>query len=190
MGRAHDLKGLTLTVRRAAKPYLEPDYLNRPRKGFKLRKKFGCLLQAAGQAPKYHILQYKYVPDILEKREPHRKGHLDAIKDGVGMQHLSKLPYRVVHWTKPAVCCLCFKDQGSMLRCITAARPGEGFSPRMSSFERHVSSKHEGLEKTLQVFMSRQAIMAEFLFVATDSGWENGDRRSDCRSCGWSPPHL
>ena len=41
-------------------------------------------MQATGQPPKYHILQYKYVPDILEKREPHRKGHLDAIKDAVG----------------------------------------------------------------------------------------------------------
>jgi uncharacterized protein YciI len=25
------------------------------------------------------ILQYEYVPDIAEKRQPHRQGHLDAI---------------------------------------------------------------------------------------------------------------
>jgi hypothetical protein len=34
-------------------------------------------------APSYFILQYKYIPEIMEKRDPHRQGHLDAIKKGV-----------------------------------------------------------------------------------------------------------
>jgi uncharacterized protein len=28
--------------------------------------------------PSYHILQYQYVPDILERRGPYRDGHLGA----------------------------------------------------------------------------------------------------------------
>jgi hypothetical protein len=31
-------------------------------------------------APSYHILQYQYVPDILEKRGPYREGHLGAAR--------------------------------------------------------------------------------------------------------------
>jgi uncharacterized protein len=27
-----------------------------------------------------HLLRYEYVPDILERRDPHRPGHLDAIR--------------------------------------------------------------------------------------------------------------
>ena len=49
------------------------------------------VMQASSQAPKYHILQYKYVADILEKREPHRQGHLDAIKDGVSSSEHPKM---------------------------------------------------------------------------------------------------
>ncbi|CAK0738959.1 hypothetical protein CVIRNUC_001117 [Coccomyxa viridis] len=32
----------------------------------------------ASAAPTYHVLQYKYVPDILEKRGPFREQHLAA----------------------------------------------------------------------------------------------------------------
>ena len=32
----------------------------------------------ASAAPSYHVLQYKYVPDILEKRGPFREQHLAA----------------------------------------------------------------------------------------------------------------
>lgn len=39
-------------------------------------------------APNHFILQYKYVPEILEKREPHRQGHLDAIKKGLAEKKL------------------------------------------------------------------------------------------------------
>jgi uncharacterized protein len=31
-------------------------------------------------APAYHILQYHYVPDILEKRGPYREAHLGAAR--------------------------------------------------------------------------------------------------------------
>ena len=31
----------------------------------------------ASAAPSYHVLQYKYVPDILEKRGPFREKHLE-----------------------------------------------------------------------------------------------------------------
>lgn len=34
------------------------------------------LPQASGAAPSYHVLQYSYVPDILEKRGPYREAHL------------------------------------------------------------------------------------------------------------------
>ncbi|CAL8463514.1 g3048 [Coccomyxa elongata] len=30
----------------------------------------------ASAAPSFHVLQYKYVPDILEKRTPFREAHL------------------------------------------------------------------------------------------------------------------
>ncbi len=30
----------------------------------------------ASAAPTFHVLQYKYVPDILEKRTPFRETHL------------------------------------------------------------------------------------------------------------------
>ena len=39
-------------------------------------------LQAAA-APKYYVLQYSYVPDMMQKRDPHRQAHLDAIKQWV-----------------------------------------------------------------------------------------------------------
>lgn len=32
----------------------------------------------ASAAPTYHVLQYKYVPDILENRGPFREKHLAA----------------------------------------------------------------------------------------------------------------
>lgn len=41
-------------------------------------------LQAAAPAPKYHILEYKYVSDILEKRTPYRAAHIDGAKKQVG----------------------------------------------------------------------------------------------------------
>ena len=37
----------------------------------------------ASAAPSYHVLQYKYVPDILEKRGPHREAHLGAARQKV-----------------------------------------------------------------------------------------------------------
>lgn len=40
-------------------------------------------MQASGQEKGNFVLQYKYIPEILEKRDPHRQGHLDAIKKGV-----------------------------------------------------------------------------------------------------------
>ena len=44
-----------------------------------------CLLQAtqASAAPSYHVLQYRYVPDILEKRGPFREAHLGAARQKV-----------------------------------------------------------------------------------------------------------
>ena len=39
---------------------------------------------SAAAAPSYRILQYDYVPDILEKRGPHREGHLKAANDLAG----------------------------------------------------------------------------------------------------------
>ena len=36
---------------------------------------------ATADAPTYHVLQYKYVPDILEKRDPYRAEHLQGAKD-------------------------------------------------------------------------------------------------------------
>jgi len=33
---------------------------------------------AAADPPKYTLLTYEYVPDILEKRGPYREGHLAA----------------------------------------------------------------------------------------------------------------
>jgi len=37
-------------------------------------------LQAASSEPDYHVLQYTYVPDILEKRGPYRAEHLEGAK--------------------------------------------------------------------------------------------------------------
>lgn len=34
----------------------------------------------ASQSSQYHVLNYKYVPDILEKRGPHRDAHLGAAR--------------------------------------------------------------------------------------------------------------
>lgn len=36
---------------------------------------------AAAGAPSYFVLQYSYVPDILEKRGPHREAHIKAAHD-------------------------------------------------------------------------------------------------------------
>lgn len=36
------------------------------------------LQASAAPPPKFMILEYKYVPDILEKRTPHRAAHLAA----------------------------------------------------------------------------------------------------------------
>ena len=38
------------------------------------------ITMAAQQDPEYHVLQYNYVPDILEKRDPYRAEHLDGAK--------------------------------------------------------------------------------------------------------------
>lgn len=35
---------------------------------------------ASAAAPSYHVLTYKYVPDILEKRDPYRAAHLDGAR--------------------------------------------------------------------------------------------------------------
>ena len=37
----------------------------------------------AAAAPKHYVLQYSYVPDMMQKRDPHRQAHLDAIKQWV-----------------------------------------------------------------------------------------------------------
>jgi hypothetical protein len=42
--------------------------------------KVGDCLQAASSEPDYHVLQYTYVPDILEKRGPYRAEHLEGAK--------------------------------------------------------------------------------------------------------------
>ena len=41
----------------------------------------------ASAAPSYHVLQYKYVPDILEKRGPFREKHLAAASQKVDNYH-------------------------------------------------------------------------------------------------------
>jgi hypothetical protein len=33
--------------------------------------------------PRYHLLQYSYVPDILEKRGPHRAAHIEGAKQAL-----------------------------------------------------------------------------------------------------------
>jgi uncharacterized protein len=45
-------------------------------------------MASAAQPDTYKILQYDYVPDILEKRAPHREAHLGAAKS---MQQAGKL---------------------------------------------------------------------------------------------------
>ncbi len=42
----------------------------------------------ASAAPSYHVLQYKYVPDILEKRGPFREKHLELAGQKVNGHHL------------------------------------------------------------------------------------------------------
>lgn len=37
----------------------------------------------ASAAPSFHVLQYKYVPDILEKRTPFREAHLSKAGEQV-----------------------------------------------------------------------------------------------------------
>ncbi|GLC50262.1 hypothetical protein PLESTB_000360200 [Pleodorina starrii] len=39
-----------------------------------------CMASAAAPPPKYFLLEYKYVPDILEKRTPFRAAHIDGAK--------------------------------------------------------------------------------------------------------------
>ena len=46
------------------------------------------ILQA--QAPTYHALLYSYVPEILEKRGPHREEHLSLAKQKVRASWVSK----------------------------------------------------------------------------------------------------
>ncbi|GLC33199.1 hypothetical protein PLESTM_000035100 [Pleodorina starrii] len=38
------------------------------------------MASAAAPPPKYFLLEYKYVPDILEKRTPFRAAHIDGAK--------------------------------------------------------------------------------------------------------------
>ncbi|KXZ41290.1 hypothetical protein GPECTOR_574g619 [Gonium pectorale] len=38
------------------------------------------MASAAAPPPKFFILEYKYVPDILEKRTPYRAAHIDGAK--------------------------------------------------------------------------------------------------------------
>ena len=35
-----------------------------------------------------YVLQYKYTPDVLEKRDPHRAGHLELIKEMAAEGHI------------------------------------------------------------------------------------------------------
>lgn len=44
------------------------------------------MAMAAKQDPEYHVLQYEYVPDILEKRDPYRAEHLEGAKQ-MAAQH-------------------------------------------------------------------------------------------------------
>ena len=44
-------------------------------------RSFSSVVMATADAPTYHVLQYKYVPDILEKRDPYRAEHLQGAKD-------------------------------------------------------------------------------------------------------------
>ncbi|KAG2450581.1 hypothetical protein HYH02_005082 [Chlamydomonas schloesseri] len=37
-------------------------------------------MASAAPAPKYYLLEYKYVPDILEKRTPYRAAHIEGAK--------------------------------------------------------------------------------------------------------------
>ena len=41
----------------------------------------GAETAAAPSPPSYHVLQYKYVPDILDRRDPFRAEHLQGAKD-------------------------------------------------------------------------------------------------------------
>ena len=42
-------------------------------------------------ANSYHVLQYSYVPDILERRDPFRAAHLDGAKKMVCALHRAAL---------------------------------------------------------------------------------------------------
>jgi hypothetical protein len=44
-----------------------------------------ALQAAAAGSNSYHVLQYAYVPDILEKRGPHREQHLAGASKMVGI---------------------------------------------------------------------------------------------------------
>lgn len=44
-------------------------------------RSFSPRTMASAQVPTYHVLQYSYVPDILEKRDPYRAEHLQGAKD-------------------------------------------------------------------------------------------------------------
>ena len=46
----------------------------------------------AAQSSKYYSLHYQYVPDILEKRGPHREGHLAAARKQVITLHAPHSP--------------------------------------------------------------------------------------------------
>ena len=54
----------------------------------------------ASQSSQYHVLNYKYVPDILEKRGPHRDAHLGAARKQVLSNH-----YSVIVETNNIYCC-------------------------------------------------------------------------------------
>ncbi len=44
---------------------------------------FALQTTQASAAPSFHVLQYKYVPDILEKRTPFREAHLSKAGEKV-----------------------------------------------------------------------------------------------------------
>ena len=54
----------------------------------------------ASQSSQYHVLNYKYVPDVLEKRGPHRDAHLGAARKQVLYNHNS-----VILETNSIYCC-------------------------------------------------------------------------------------
>lgn len=66
----------------------------------------------ASAAPTFHVLQYKYVPDILEKRTPFRETHLAKASEKVILH--SSTTHPCVH--------NCDCDQGSKFLVLQAAQ--------------------------------------------------------------------